>query len=153
MKWFVHSMDLISLGRQIDFEKHTLPNKKQKLSYIVMWNLNAINNSNVWIVRIANSSLQFYDCRSHGFWLRLDFRCFLRCAERGLSLWQAAGGRAWFASKVHFGFASAIKEGWVRLKMQSCSFSLNHLPLSWQYLLTNSCLLINALSSPSANAT
>ena len=36
IKWFVHSTDLISLGRQINFEKHTLPNKKRKLRYIVM---------------------------------------------------------------------------------------------------------------------
>ena len=35
-KWFVHSTDLISLGRQINFEKHTLPNKKRKLNNIVM---------------------------------------------------------------------------------------------------------------------
>ena len=32
MKWFVHSIDLINLGRGIDFEKDTRPNKKRKLS-------------------------------------------------------------------------------------------------------------------------
>ena len=36
IKWFVHSTDLINLGRQIDFEKHTRPNKKRKLNNIVM---------------------------------------------------------------------------------------------------------------------
>ena len=32
MKWFVHSIDLINLGREIDFEKDTRLNEKRKLS-------------------------------------------------------------------------------------------------------------------------
>ena len=47
MKWFVHSTDLINLGRLINFQNHKRPNKKRKLSYILISNLNAINYSKV----------------------------------------------------------------------------------------------------------
>ena len=62
------SEDKLTL-RNTHLIKHT-PNKKRKLIYIVMWNLNEINYSNVWIVRIENSFLQFFDYLSYDFWLR-----------------------------------------------------------------------------------